>query len=638
MKKVDLNPFEDTVRAGQVIYQYGPGAMVNFPHQVLMTAAPEMWTCGSSPRIHDARLEQQLGVEYFCLPIDSENENAQQSLSYVRFPEWYYCPRCHKLQKMAKWLQDLKDSVFNVDSEVMQKQPFCPHCSKLENKKFKPRWNLTPVRLVTVCDRGHIDDFPWVEWAHYKSSPKREICDNPELTITHTNSPGAVNSVRVKCKCGANASLTSARMPKALENIPNYHCHGRHPWRGPEQEDCQHIPKVVSRADSSVYYPVTISSLVIPTYPSKLKNDVQNNDHYMRLRDGIREAQDNEGISDENIKKRIDKKVIPIAKLIGAPEEKVCEVLEQEFLTSAEEQANIDDATKFREEEYLALSGQADTEDDNGDFVREPYDGAEYAGLDFIKQVTLLHKIREVKVQLGFSRIEPVSGMDDDNFVSIKPEGLPWYPGCEVRGEGIFIELKEAAIEDWIKQHPEVVKRAEKLNENYAKTYYAKAKARNITPKYLLMHSLAHALIEALSFECGYGVASMQERIYVDSGEPDGLRMAGIFIYTASGDSEGTLGGLVSQGYPDILPRIFRAAIAKVSHCSNDPVCSSSQGQGRWGLNLAACHSCLLLPETSCEDFNNFLDRGVLIGTLEKPEIGFFSDLLKEMLAASVTK
>ena len=136
-----------------------------------------------------------------------------------------------------------------------------------------------------------------------------------------------------------------------------------------------------------------------------------------------------------------------------------------------------------------------------------------------------------------------------------------------------------------------------------------------------------HLLIKQLSFECGYSIASLKERIYCCE-ESEGKDMSGIFIYTASGDSEGTLGGLVRQGRPDTFPNIFKKAIESGMVCSNDPVCSLSSGQGRDSLNLAACYSCGLLPETSCEEFNVFLDRGTVVGTFDNKELGFFYEQL----------
>lgn len=131
-------------------------------------------------------------------------------------------------------------------------------------------------------------------------------------------------------------------------------------------------------------------------------------------------------------------------------------------------------------------------------------------------------------------------------------------------------------------------------------------------------------LIKQLSFECGYSIASLKERLYCSDAK-DGKEMAGILIYTASGDAEGTMGGLVRQGRSDIFPGIFKKAIESAMICSNDPVCSLSLGQGRDSLNLSACYSCSLIPETSCEEFNVFLDRGTIVGTYENREMGFYS-------------
>ena len=176
-----------------------------------------------------------------------------------------------------------------------------------------------------------------------------------------------------------------------------------------------------------------------------------------------------------------------------------------------------------------------------------------------------------------------------------------------------------------------MLSRAKKLNDNYNESYFGVNNKRNITPKFILLHTLAHLLISQLSFECGYNVASISEKIYC-SEEEDGKEMSGIFIYTASGDSEGTLGGLVRQGRNDAFPDIFKKAINNAKTCSNDPICITSNGQGRDSLNLAACYSCALLPETSCEENNVFLDRGMVIGTFEDEKMGFWSSLDKHEL------
>lgn len=210
---------------------------------------------------------------------------------------------------------------------------------------------------------------------------------------------------------------------------------------------------------------------------------------------------------------------------------------------------------------------------------------------------------------LGFSRITPfpaslISGASY-NFVNIKKKDDDWYPGYNVYGEGIFIEFDEDFINAWRSGNAALERRVNTLQENYDKSFLGSQNPRKISGKFLLLHTISHLLIKQLSFECGYNISSLKERIYCGEAA-DGKEMAGILIYTASGDSEGTLGGLVRQGRYDTFPGIYKKAIESAVICSNDPVCSLSNGQGRDSLNLAACYSCCLLPETCCEEFNVF--------------------------------
>jgi hypothetical protein len=232
--------------------------------------------------------------------------------------------------------------------------------------------------------------------------------------------------------------------------------------------------------------------------------------------------------------------------------------------------------------------------------------------------------LREVRALIGFSRVNPV-GIDDmekEEFVSIKDED--WYPGYEVRGEGIFLKFDMEKLERWSKTDF-VIKREEVLVDNYENSSMHGRISEFIDSKYIMLHTLSHLLLKQLSFECGYNIASLRERIYYKPQVDDEMGMAGILLYTANGDSEGTLGGLIRQGREDCFPRIFKAAVEKAKLCSNDPVCITSKGQGRESLNLAACHSCALIPETSCELFNSVLDRALIVGTFEEPDAGYYS-------------
>jgi hypothetical protein len=149
---------------------------------------------------------------------------------------------------------------------------------------------------------------------------------------------------------------------------------------------------------------------------------------------------------------------------------------------------------------------------------------------------------------------------------------------------------------------------------------------RQITPRFILLHTFAHLLINRLTFECGYSSAALRERLYIS--ENPVAPMAGVLIYTANGDSEGTMGGLVRMGKPNNFEPVVRSSLEAASWCSADPVCMEvgiRGGQGPDSCNLAACHSCTLVPETACEEFNRFLDRGVVVGDIYNRSIGFFT-------------
>jgi hypothetical protein len=186
--------------------------------------------------------------------------------------------------------------------------------------------------------------------------------------------------------------------------------------------------------------------------------------------------------------------------------------------------------------------------------------------------------------------------------------------------------LEAAVIERWL-QSGEPAQRLEGLIAAYNVRRLERLQApRDLTPKFVLLHTLAHLLIRQLSYDCGYGSASLRERIYCGSGKNDNT-MQGILVYTASGDSEGTMGGLVRQGEPGRLEATFMEAVRVAEWCSSDPVCLESAGQGADNANLAACHSCTLVSETSCEEGNRLLDRALIVGSLNNPDLGFMTRL-----------
>jgi hypothetical protein len=133
------------------------------------------------------------------------------------------------------------------------------------------------------------------------------------------------------------------------------------------------------------------------------------------------------------------------------------------------------------------------------------------------------------------------------------------------------------------------------------------------------LHTLAHLLVTQWSLECGYPAASLRERVYADSA------MAGILIYTATSDSAGSLGGVVGLAEPNRLESALEEMLARAAWCSSDPLCGESEGSGVDSLNLAACHACSLLPETSCEEMNLLLDRALVSDVPGAQGFGYFT-------------
>lgn len=619
-----LNKITHSVRASQAVLQYGVGAMVDFPDQTLMTASPKYWS-EKVVQIHDERFEKMLRVDYFGMPGGKDQAEFKEGISYVRFPEWYFCPKCRKFQPLEKWYDEYKQKAGQKTLEYdpyMVKNLKCMTC----------RQDLVVARIVVVCKAGHISDFPWVKWVHRRNRTSGKICSNPTLTFkTGASASEGLEGVIITCEnCKATTTLKDAFDPKIFEGMDkkngrdDFCCEGKHPQKN-AQEKCVNYPRTMQRGSSSVYFPITLSSLVIPPYAEKLTAKIEKSATFKKCIGII--ADEEPEARTEKIQKQVSKWAHEVALEIGADEQQIKKILSRKWLEDREEKHDIT-STKYRAEEYEALNGSASIPDNGfGDFSRETMNIDLYAILH-LKSLSLINKIREVRALVGFTRLSPpttTNGFGDPNFVSVKEPESKWYPAYEVRGEGLFFEFSQCDIERWISDNPSVVERVNLLNQNYAKSFMGNQKPRTVTPKFVLLHTVAHLFIKQLSFECGYNIASLRERIYCGE-EEDGKEMAGIFIYTASGDSEGTLGGLVRQGYPDSFGRIFHKAIESAKMCSNDPVCILSHGQGRDSLNLAACHACVLIPETSCEEFNVFLDRGIVVGTFENKKLGFFSE------------
>jgi hypothetical protein len=283
-----------------------------------------------------------------------------------------------------------------------------------------------------------------------------------------------------------------------------------------------------------------------------------------------------------------------------------------------------------KEVEYEALADARDeigSDTPEGDFFARTLARAEWDApwTQVIDRVVLVHRLREVVAQVGFTRFES-GGTDIQGELNLNVQraplalGISWLPAIENRGEGVFLQINPEAIADWLEK-PAVKARGAILLGGFSAWKAEHGASFREFPglPYYLLHTLSHLLMTAISLECGYPASSLRERIYTLPGR------YGILIYTGSNDSEGTLGGLIMAGRE--IRRHLRRALEMGALCSNDPVCAFHEPSrhDQQPLLGSACHGCLLVSETSCEQRNEFLDRALLVATIDSHGEEFFS-------------
>ena len=611
------------VRRAQLISPFGVGAMIDFPHdEALMTAGLDAWpdaadTCPPDWKIVEERLQERLGVDHFRLPPDYRSDDAdgryrKQQIPFVRFPRWHYCPApgCGKMVRRHLFGSGMPA----CDAEAHAKLP-------------KYRWpRPIPVRFVAICPNGHIEDFPFMEWVHNGSLPENA---NAHTLTYKAGRSAALSGINIRCSCGKSRSMGGAfnfdsQEGGALSKI-GYLCKGNQPWLGITDnngKNCGDNLRAVQRGGANVYFPRTFSSIYLPLWgeqtDKRIVQILEDSRVWDILTSGLEEGT---RISPE--------KCETVAQMRGVDAKALQEAAQRKL----DGDKTSPDATEedFRRSEYEALRNARG--DQATDLFVETVDVADYGDWvgEFFEKICLVRKLRETRVLESFSRLLPVGADDGPSAGGLQPLAaksyINWLPATIVRGEGIFLELKPSRITEWLTD-TNATQRAIKLAAQYNQSRLQRELSPiEIDAKFLLMHSLAHVLIRQLSYDCGYGSAALRERLYCNRTEGSDP-MHGILIYTAAGDSEGTMGGLVRQGAPGHLEPTLRAAIKSAEWCSSDPVCIESEGQGTDSANLAACHGCVLLPETSCEEGNRLLDRAMMCGTPVNPKLGLFSSTL----------
>ncbi|MBB1251921.1 DUF1998 domain-containing protein [Streptomyces sp. OF3] len=589
------------IRRAQLVTTYGVGAMIAVENESFLIRGIDSWDISEAPFISEPRLARQLGVSGFRSP--PAPDRARDGVRAVRFPELYSCPECKQLQPFRKF-----------NSPVGRAE--CTTCQE----------KLVPSRFVMACSRGHLEDFPYWKWVHRGNRKESGSCGG-RLTFRADGSTASLRSVLIGCRCGVDeVSMEGAFRRQTLREL-GIRCAGRRPWlKDAPAECCQEQPRTLQRGSSSVWFPVMPSALSIPPwsegiaklvapYYDKFKDeDAASIGAYVRMEKLLRHHPE---YTADDVVAAVERR----RRAEAAAAEAACDP--EAFVRARSYRQEI------YEGEYQSLSvAHPEVADQDQEFVCEP----PVAPVDALReshglaQVMLVKRLREVRALQSFRRVEEPSPADTplrEAAISVtKPN---WLPAFEVSGEGVFVRLDEERLRTW-EQEPGQIMRAARIRENHEKLLSTRiggsgraAPPSPATPQFLLLHALAHILINEWSLDGGYPAASLRERIY---GEGD---MAGVLIYTATSDSAGSLGGVVAQGEPDRLAASLRAGLHRAEWCSNDPLCAESEASGVDSLNLAACHACLLLPESSCENNNILLDRATLIGTPDGRTPGFFS-------------
>ena len=636
------------VRRSQFVAPFGPGAMqVLADGTSVVTAGLDHWFPQTETldqeefRIREWRLERHLGVDALYSPPDyrdtykanRDQYNTGLQVPVLRFPAWSFCPRCRALTP----------SPLHVPDRPRCTNPACP--------RQKASWApyLAQVPFVALCERGHLQDFPWNEWVHRSATPS---CRSPKLKLK-TLGGGTLASQRVVCEtCRKDRSLegvTSVERSRELEDETTYltanldkgndfSCRGAMPWLGldTQGQPCGSPLRGSLRGASNVYYALVKSSIFIPEAstagidPAVLA--ALEEQTIARARASLRDVLEGQQLTAVRLRRAAKNNAFRLEGFTDPQIDAALALLENQGNTTdasvmAQTAAVTAVQAPFRQEEFERIRSTTESAEL---VVREPETVSSGQIAAFVPRVRLVEKLRETRVLSGFNRIFAESSSADTAarmalLRRYQPaDGMSWLPAYTVLGEGIYLELDPDRLTTW-EAEPDVQRRLAPIVRRFQAVAADRHLAdRDVTPRLVLMHTLAHLLINQLTYECGYSSASLRERLYVSPGH-DG--MSGLLIYTAAGDSEGTLGGLVRMGQPERFETVLRNAVTNALWCSSDPVCMESHGQGPDSCNLAACHSCALLPETACEEFNRFLDRGLVSGTLEAPGLGYFADL-----------
>ena len=587
------------VRLSHLLRHCSVGAVVRGDEYMVVVKDTRQWhPDGREPselRYVD-QVRSMLGIsERLCTPpianLTDDGEIEGNWIPAMLFPQWMFCPSrsCGQLYYQP-WKKNRDASEW-----------YCHHRSETQCRQ-----PLEQVAWVLVHKEGYLADSPWHRIAHANSRPRGEICyadwDKPYLRLITGDS-----RTEVACdRCNARGEI--------FPRIPFPKNTWKQPWLNEVlSEPPEEWAWIVSISDVRVHGAITGTALVIPPESRIHKGSVVDrlycNSSWRRDLEKARP-----GLQRRKAVKRI-------AQHCRCTDKEV-EEAEQELATGYPLYGQTLYDGNILQGEYQALIHPVLNLSEDEDFVTEhhtqawksmQYDlsGRPRQVVEAVDRLIEVRRLKEIMVLRAFNRLNA----EPKHFVRPDITGeTDWLPALELRGEGIFFTLDESILAQWEKQEI-LQKRAGELDRRVAATHVAGLETA-VSPRYLLLHTLAHLLIRQFETEAGYPAASLKERIYCESG--DAPHMAGILIYVAVPDEVGSLGGLGELAAPGRFLRFLTSAFKEATWCSLDPVCVEHSGQGPHQLNRAACHACVLIPEPSCLHGNVILDRTFVKGDSQR--------------------
>ncbi|PUB21464.1 uncharacterized protein DUF1998 [Promicromonospora sp. AC04] len=640
-----------SARPSNLLYNYGPGAIMDLPHFTVMPAGLDDWDRiwarrGSiptvyAPRLLDAvrRFPGQFSVrELRPFPWAPKRNQASKEGDDLGvpsrvFPQWLRCTGCDLLAPLTR---------FNY----VNTNPFRPDMARFEHAKCPghrgkpskvPR-QAVPARFLLACPDGHIDEFPYDWWVHHGEACPAGVERAPLKMTERTVGKGA--SATVHCgACGQSRPMNAAQGEAGRDKLPR--CRGRHPHLGMfDPRGCRNATRLMLLGASNLWFPATQSIVVMPESESAgaAANDLgyllvteaghKRVEKYQDRLDRIREFLEDEDSelaawSDEQLRTAVEQALAP-------------EPTEEEVYEALEKWDPIDllvPEWNYLQQEPLGPQHEADKQ--SGLALTKQDVQVELEKFS-VSRVLSIDRLRKVNAVVGFTRIDEMERANDmpARIAPLTRSGRPtWAVATEDRGEGIYLQLDEDAVGRWEtkieatdlwKAHRAAHER--NFNARYSETSKdVDPDSRLLPPRYWLLHTLSHVLIREMAMYSGYSAASLTERIYAWAPNEDRPPAAGLMIITTASDSDGTLGGLVQLSRPDQLWRVTERALERAKRCSSDPVCAQRTPKDPEDfLHGAACHTCAMASETSCERANRFLDRRFLLDLPGAPGLGFF--------------